>query len=255
VVKTFSTLEKNKFFPTAAELEKQYTPKTKALIFSSPGNPSGMMIDAGLLKEILDWCRQKKVELIYDEIYERLALTDVKHISAAALDTTQGQDAMCVNAFSKSLAMTGWRLGYVVSHPQTIKALTALQTQFLTCVPGFIQDAAGWSMDRMEAFLVPVLEAYRRRLKLMLEGLAKIPGVKAYVPDGAFYVMLDIQKVIQSKGFRDDAHFAEALLGQEKTVVIPGGAMGAPGCVRLSFSTSDEEISKAIERLARFSKF
>ncbi|MBS1984896.1 MAG: pyridoxal phosphate-dependent aminotransferase [Bdellovibrionales bacterium] len=252
VVRDFETLEKDKFFPTPQQLEAHYNDRVKAVIFSSPNNPTGKMIDRAALEALIKWCSSRKVMLIYDEIYERLTLGNQPHLCPLALVNDYGEDIICVNAFSKSLAMTGWRLGYVVSHKQTIQALTALQTQFITCMPGFIQKAAADSMDKMENFLKPVITLYRQRMQLMMDGLRKIPGVHFIEPEGAFYVMADFSKIIAAKGFKSDREFCEALVQKERVVIIPGASMGMPGWARLSFATADTEITEGIKRLARF---
>lgn len=252
VVKDFDTLAKDKYFPTPEQLEKHYTPHTKALIFSSPCNPTGKMITKEALKGIVDWCVKRKVQLIYDEIYERLVLGNQPHVCPLSLVNDEGKDIFCVNALSKSLSMTGWRLGYIVSHPENIKALTALQTQFITCLPGFLQDAGVAGLHGATEFLKPVIKTFKERLQVLTEGLKTIPDITFVEPEGAFYVMADVSKVMARKGIANDRVFCEELLKKELTVINPGASMGMPGWVRLSFATNVEEIRKAIERLKRF---
>lgn len=254
VPKIFMTQEKHGFFPTIEELDQHATAKTKALIFSSPGNPSGTMISESHLKDILAWCRAKGVQLIYDEIYERLVLGAKKHVCPLNLVTDEAQDVLCVNALSKSLAMTGWRVGYIVSHPENIKALTALETQFITCIPGFLQDAGIAGLEQAEGFFGPVLEQFKKRCAIVLEGVAKIPGLKALKPEGAFYVLTDVSEVMRRKGIKTDPEFCEQLLLTEKMAVVPGTASGMAGWIRLSFAASEDEIRDALGRLARFCK-
>jgi aspartate aminotransferase len=248
------TQAKNDYFPSIEELDQAKTSKTKALIFSSPGNPSGTMISAELLKQTIEWCEKNKVLLIYDELYERLVLDkDRSHISALkVISEATSEWVIAVNATSKSLAMTGWRLGYVLSHPENIKRLTAIQSQALTCVPGFIQDAAVFGLSRAGDFLAPKVEQYRTRRDFLIEGIKKIPTLKWIHPAGAFYLFLDVSEVIKKKSLGSDKEFAAKILEEKKVVVIPGGSMGFPNWVRLSFATNDEEIKKGIQRLSDF---
>jgi len=254
VAKPVVCQEKNGFFPTVEELEAAYTPKTKILIFSSPGNPSGTMIHEAHLREIIAWCTKRKVYLLYDELYERLVLSpDRKHISALSLCDEAGSEyVFAINACSKTMAMTGWRLGWVAGHPENIKRLTAIQSQMLTCFPGFIQDAAAKGLKDAENFLSPIVKAYRARRDLIVAGISEIPGLKFIKPDGAFYLFVDVSSIIKKKGWSDDKDFAAKILEAERVVVVPGGSMGMKGWVRLSFATSEDEIKKGIERLKRF---
>jgi len=254
VAKPLACQEKNGYFPTVAELEAAYTPKTKVLIFSSPGNPSGTMIQESLLKEIIEWCTKRKVYLLYDELYERLVLSpDRKHISALALCNEAGSEyVFAINACSKTMAMTGWRLGWVAGHPENIKRLTAIQSQMVTCFPGFIQDAAAKGMKEAETFLKPIVKAYSARRDMIVKGITDIPGLKCIKPDGAFYLFVDVSAVCQKHGWADDKEFAAKILEAERVVVVPGGSMGMKGWVRLSFATSEAEIQKGIERFKRF---
>lgn len=247
------TQEKNSFFPTVEELEAQWTPQTKALVFASPGNPTGCMITKSALEKIVKWCVKRKVTLIFDEIYERLELGNIPHTSALALvDEAAAEYVVSVNAFSKSMSMTGWRVGYVVTAKKNIAALSPLHGQMLTCLPGFLQDAALVGLQHVNSFLPPMVASYRKRLDLMLAGLAKIPDIKALVPTGAFYVCVDVRAVMQKKEIADDIEFAEKLLQAERVVVPSGSTMGMPGWLRFSVATSEAEIQKGLERFARF---
>ncbi|MEO5667921.1 MAG: pyridoxal phosphate-dependent aminotransferase [Bdellovibrionota bacterium] len=254
VAKPLACQEKNGYFPTVAELEAAYTPKTKVLIFSSPGNPSGTMIQESVLKEIIEWCAKRKVYLLYDELYERLVLSpERKHISALALCDEAGSEyVFAINACSKTMAMTGWRLGWIAGHPENIKRLTAIQSQMVTCFPGFIQDAAAKGMKEAESFLKPIITAYSKRRDLIMKGISSIPGLKCIKPDGAFYLFVDATDVIKKKGLADDKAFAAGILEAERVVVVPGGSMGMKNWVRLSFATNEDEINKGIERFKRY---
>lgn len=242
------------YFPTIAQLDAAWTPKSKVLIFSSPGNPSGTMIEEKHLKEIIQWCAKKKVYLLYDELYERLVLSpDRKHVSPFSLTDEAGSEYIfAINASSKTMAMTGWRLGWIAGHAENIKRLTAVQSQMVTCYPGFIQDAAANGFKDAEAFLKPVVKAYRSRRDTLMAGIDAIPGLKYIKPDGAFYLFVDVSSVCKKRGWESDKEFMAELLDKEKVVVVPGGSMGMKGWIRLSFATSDAEIAKGIERLKRF---
>lgn len=249
-----ATQQANDFFPTIAELESATTNRTRAVIFSSPSNPLGTMISEGALRDIIQWGRAHNVLLIFDEIYERLVLDATRrHITPLSLGREDEMDGVvCVNACSKSLAMTGWRLGYVVSTRNNIDALRPLQGQMVTCLPGFVQEAGATGLEQVDSFLPPIIETYRRRLKIITEALDQMKDVAYVQPAGAFYVAVDVREVMRKKSFRSDVDFAERFLQQELVAVLPGTSMGMPGWIRLSFATSDEEIRRGLTRLAKF---
>lgn len=246
--------EENSFFPTVEELEAAYNPKCKALVFSSPCNPTGKMISAEQLKAVGDWCSEKKVYLIFDELYERLVLNEEKkHVSLFSLfDESQSEYLFTVNACSKTMAMTGWRLGWIVGHEENIKRLTAIQSQMVTCYPGFIQDAVVAGLDAAEGFLPSIVDAYKARRKKIIDGVRAIDGLDCIEPDGAFYLFVNVEEVVKKKGWDDDRAFASNILEQQKVVVIPGSSFGMKNWVRLSFATSEAEIDRGLARIKEF---
>lgn len=248
-----ATTAETNFFPTIDALEKARTPRTKALIFSSPSNPTGAMIDPKELQKIVEWCVKQKVTLIYDEIYERLTFGEIRHATALEFGGEAASEyVIAVNACSKSMAMTGWRMGYLLSHKDNVPALVAMQSQMVTCVPGFIQQAAAVGLKRANEYLPPVVEAFKKRRDFFFNGLKDVPHTKAFFPQGAFYIPLNVEEVCKRRGFKDDAEFATKLLEEALVALTPGGAFGMPGWVRLSFATSEQEIQRGLDRLKKF---
>jgi aspartate aminotransferase len=253
IPKIVSTQLSNRYFPSVEELDKSWTSKTKAMVIASPGNPTGLMIEEPHLKAIIRWCQEKKVILIFDELYERLTFGKTKHVSALSLVDEAGSEwVVSVNAFSKTFGMTGWRLGWVASHATNIQRLTDLQSQVLTCMPGFAQVAAAKAMKDMDKIIAPVVDAFGKRKQIILETLKGTAGVKMLEPEGAFYVLVDVKEVIQRKGLKDDNEFVQKLLETEQVVCVAGSAFGAPGNFRISFAMSEAEIKKGLERIKRF---
>jgi aspartate aminotransferase len=249
------TLEKDGYFPTVSQLEGVYSDRTKALIFASPSNPTGTMIRQELLQEVVDWCVKRKVVLIYDELYERLILDQTPHICPLALIPEEHSDyVVSVNACSKTLAMTGWRLGYLVTSKENVSGLSPLQGQMLTCLPGFIQDAAVVGLEKVDSFLPEYIELFKARLEIMMEGLGKIPHVKAIRPSGAFYIFADVSEVMKTKNISSDYTFCEQLLEEKSVALVAGSSMGMPGWVRFSFACSAEEIRGGLDAFGKFCK-
>jgi len=247
------TQKETAYFPTVAALEAAKSDKSKILIMSSPCNPTGTMISKEHLSEILKWCVANKIVLIYDEIYERLALKDTPHTSALSVCTQEESEfVIAVNAVSKSLAMTGWRMGYVLTHKDNIAALTALQSQMLTCLPGFIQDAATAGLNAVDELFPPILEKFKKRLVLLEKLLSEVKGISFAPPQGAFYAFLNVEALMKSKGIAEDKDLCSVLLDDAGIVVNPGSSFGMPGHVRMSFATSEEEITKGVERLKKY---
>ena len=248
------TLEEKHFFPTPESLEPFLNPRVKALIFSSPNNPMGTMIQPGLLKELVLWCQKNKVFLLFDEIYEQWVLDpDKKHHSVLNFINEKNSDYIfSIQAFSKSFAMTGWRSGFVVGHPKNIKHLGALQSQMITCVPGFIQEASLWALQKGEDFLKDKRTLYRKRRDLLIEQIKKISGLSFIHPSGAFYLFVNVQNILEKRQWASDRDFSTRLLAEEKVVVLPGSNFGMLGWIRLSFALSEKELEEGISRLKHF---
>jgi aspartate aminotransferase len=248
------TQEKNKFFPTVEELEKHKNSRTRGLIFSSPCNPTGMMITRDHLKSVIQWCVKNKVVLIYDELYERLLLdSKIEHVSATELcSEAESEYVISVNALSKTSAMTGWRLGYLVSHAANISALSPLQGQMLTSLPGFIQMAAKEGLSKASSFLPEFVSSFRRRRDLAIKEFSKVPGCRVMVPEGAFYLAVNVEDAMKILNIKNDEEFSHRLLKEKHVAFLWGSASGMPGWIRISFATSDEQIVKGISRIADF---
>ncbi|NCN26503.1 pyridoxal phosphate-dependent aminotransferase [bacterium] len=249
----FETKAENGYFPTVEELKAKKTGRTKALIFASPNNPTGDMISEKLLKEIVDWCVENKILLIYDELYEKLVFSDKKHFTALSMvSREQSEWVVSLNAFSKAFSMTGWRLGYFTSHPENIKALSGLQSQVLTCLPGFVQEAGVAALERADEYLEPILKSFKKRRDLFMGEMAKVSGVKAHEPQAAFYVMVDVSEAMKKKGFNTDKEFVAALLEEKKVALNPASSFGVENQVRFTFSLPPEQIVEGIRRFREF---
>lgn len=250
------TQESNGFFPSIAELNALVTKDTKALLFASPGNPTGTMISEKTLQEIVKWCEDKKITLLFDEIYERIVFKGREHISALKyVSEAQSEFVVSINATSKSMAMTGWRLGYVVTHAESIQSLNALQSQVVTCVPPFIQLGAVKGFQNAHQFLPEVVNTFQRRYELMSEEIKKIPNVHYLEPQGAFYFCVNVEKVMQHYGLKSDGDCAEKLLLEKGLATVPGSGFGMSGWLRISFACSDDEIREGMKRLKSFTAF
>lgn len=237
--------EANGFLPDPDEIARLVTPRTKALFTNTPGNPTGTVFPAELLRALVDLCRRYDLYLVSDEVYEDIVF-DAPHVSAARFDT-DGR-VITLSGFSKGYAMTGWRIGYTVSPPRIAEVITKIQEPLISCTNAVAQKAAEAALRGPQDVVEAMRQAYRRRRDMALDILRR-EGLYRYTPQGAFYLLVDV------RGAGEDSYaVARALLREEKVAVAPGEAFGAQGrgLVRVSLASSEEAIREGLTRLARF---
>ncbi len=245
------------FKVTPEQVEKAITKKTKAFIFSSPCNPTGSVYSKDELKAIAEVIsKHKNIFIISDEIYEYINFKN-KHESIAQFDFIKDQ-VIIVNGVSKGYAMTGWRIGYIAAPKFIAKACDTLQGQYTSGASSISQLAALKAIDTNPSDsedLKKMLNAFNERRNLILELLKEIPGIKANIPDGAFYVFPDISdyfgKSDGGKTINNSKDFCMYILEKVYVALVPGGAFGNPDCVRISYATSKEQIIEATSRIKK----
>jgi len=252
------TLENN-FKATAAQLEAAITPKTKAVIYSSPCNPTGSVFSKEELHAIADVVKKhENILVIADEIYELINFAG-QHTSIASLPG-MFERTVTVNGFSKGYAMTGWRVGYICAPLYMAKACEKMQGQFTSGGTGIAQRPALAAIAGDQTPSKEMEKAYLKRRDLVLGLLRDIPGIKTHVPEGAFYFFPDVTAFFgkTADGFTvnnaDD--LCLYLLEKANVSLVTGEAFGAPNCVRLSYAASEEELVEALKRMkAALAKF
>jgi len=235
---------------TPAQLEGAITPKTKLVILNSPSNPTGAIYTRAELAALVDIAVKHNLYILADEMYEHLVYDGAQATCIATLSKEAEARTIIVAGFSKTYAMTGWRIGTLVAPPPIAKAVSELQSQMSSNVTTFAQYGALAALkekEKTQAALKDMLVAFDRRRKFLHAELNKIPGITCLLAEGAFYLFPNIS----SFGLRD-VDFCSRLLDTEKVAAVPGSAFGAEGYLRLSYATSDEIIKKGVERLARF---
>jgi aspartate aminotransferase len=242
------------FVPTASEIEKAITPKTKMVIIDSPSNPTGGVVDSEEFERILAVCNKHGIWLMGDECYSHFVYEPHKSFSIASAKNSK-QNVIIVGSVSKTFAMTGWRIGYTLAPEPLIQAMTKVQSQS-TSNPTSIAQYAALEAMRGSMDSVPVMLAeYTKRRKRIVEGLRAIPGVTCEWPGGAFYAFPNVSAHL---GDGNNAHartctdLAKLLLEKAHVAVVPGEAFGAPGFLRLSYATSIERIDEGLRRLEKF---
>lgn len=242
----------NDFKISGATLEAAITDKTKLIIFSTPCNPTGSVYSKEELADIAEVLeRHPDVVIIADEIYEHINFTS-KHESLAQFPEIKNQ-VVTVNGVSKAWAMTGWRLGYIGASKQIAAACTKMQGQFTSGTSSITQKAAIVALEADPAVLKDMIKAFEGRRKLVLNALGEIEGVNANVPEGAFYVFPDVSyfygKSYNGRTIKDCNDLALYLLDEALVALVTGEAFGDPNCIRISYATSEEILTKAMNRI------
>jgi aspartate aminotransferase len=241
----------DRFFPSVEALEACRTPRTKVLVLNTPSNPTGLMPTHAQLTAVTRYAAEHGLWLISDEIYRRICFSDGPgFLSPAQVDGVNLERLCIVDGVSKSHAMTGWRLGWLLAPPVVAAAAARFQSHQSSNAAAVSQHAALAALTGDQTFVGEMVQALHRRRDLLLARVAAIPGLEVHRPDGAFYAFLDVRGVLNEG--EDDFGFCTALLDGERLALVPGSAFCAPGFVRLSIAASDALISAACDRIERF---
>ncbi|HUV39594.1 MAG TPA: pyridoxal phosphate-dependent aminotransferase, partial [Planctomycetota bacterium] len=242
---------------TAGAVEKAITPKTKAIIINSPSNPTGAVYDAKTLEAVAKIVVQHDLWVISDEIYEHLIYGGKKHVSIFSVADLK-QRGVLVNGLSKAYAMTGWRVGYTAAPVEVTNAMKNLQSQSVSNITTFVMSAAAVALDGDQADVEKMRLAFEKRRDLIIRRVKAIPQLDCTEPEGAFYLMVDVTKLIGKtvggRKIESGTDFCLAMLDAIKVAAIPGEPFGAPGWVRFSYACSEDTINKGFDRIAKLLK-
>jgi aspartate/methionine/tyrosine aminotransferase len=221
------------------------THRTKALLVNSPSNPTGAVIPAETMAALVNFADRHDLYLISDECYEKI-IFDARHMSPAAMDT--GGRVISIFSFSKTYAMTGWRVGYVVAPVAIAAVISKLQEATVACTSSISQKAAEAALTGPQACVAAMAAAYQTRRDKAL-AILQTNQLYSYRPEGAFYLLVDITRYSQ-----DSDRFARELLEKAKVAVAPGKTFGPGGqkYVRLSLATDDQDLVTGLERICHF---
>lgn len=237
---------------TAAQLKAAITPKTKMILFSSPNNPSGAVFNkeelASFAAVLAD---HPDIIVVSDEIYEHMNYVG-EHVSIASLPGMKDR-TVTINGLSKAFAMTGWRLGYLGAPAWIARACNKMQGQITSGTNCIAQRAAITALEAPVSKIQYMIDAFAKRRLLILDLLNKIPGFKTATPDGAFYAFPDVSfyygKTVKGHTIENATDFAMMLLEETGVATVTGDAFGAPGCIRISYAASEEQITEAMNRI------
>ena len=247
------TSEADGYAVSHTRLEACVTPRTKAVIVNSPGNPTGATYDRATLEGIADVALRHDLVIISDEIYEKILYDGARHCSIATLGPDVAARTVVVNGVSKAYAMTGWRIGYAAGPKDLITAMANIQSQSTSNPSSISQKAAVAALQGGGAFTQRMVVEFDRRRRLMVERLNKMPGVSCRMPSGAFYAFPNIAGVFTRRHQRGPitsaAELAAYLLTEARVAVVPGEPFGSSSHLRLSYATGIEVIARGLDRM------
>jgi aspartate aminotransferase len=248
------TTEISGFRVSLEQLDAAVTPRTKALLFVSPSNPTGAVYPPSEVEAIGRWAVERGIWIITDEIYEHLTYGDHVFTSMPALVPDIVDRCVILNGVAKTYAMTGWRVGWMIGPRDVIGAATNFQSHSTSNVSNVAQAAALAAVRGDLDAVAKMRDAFARRGRMMHELLAGIPGVTCLEPQGAFYCFPSFVGVlgheIAGRRPQDSLELCELLLEVSKVAIVPGEAFGAPGYARLSFALGDDDLGEGVRRIA-----
>jgi aspartate aminotransferase len=253
------TKAENNFMLTKSDLEGAKTDRTRAVIITTPNNPTGMIASLDDLKVIADFAVKNDILVISDEIYEHLIYNpDKKHICIASLGKDIYDRTIVINGVSKSYSMTGWRIGYAACPPEIAKCISSLQSHTASNPNSIAQMAALEALNGPQDSVEYMRQQFKKRCDYIYEREESIPLISALKPEGAFYLYVNIEKTIGKKyngeEIKDGASFATILLENKLTAVVPCADFGTPNYIRLSYAISIDDIKKGMDRIEEFIK-
>lgn len=248
--------EEERFKLTPEKLEAAITPRSKAIIFNNPSNPSGMIYDREELQALADVCVKHDIYIISDEIYYSLTYDGVSFTSMAALGDEVKRRTILINGVSKSYAMTGWRIGYALAEPEIAQVMSRYTSNSTGSPCTISQRAAIAGLTAYQDEVYAMREAFQTRRDYIVERINAIEGISCLRPEGAFYVLINVKEIlgrtIGGALIHDAQEFATELLKQGLVATVPGEGFGVPGFIRWSYAASMENIEKGMDRLEQF---
>ena len=249
----FIETEETDFVLTPEQVEQAITPRTKLIILNSPSNPSGRVLPPNDFRRIMELTAERGIYVVSDECYLRFVYPPAEVFSAASLPAELRSRLCIAGSFSKTYAMTGWRVGYALAPTEWTKAMLKVQGHSTSNTNSIAQWAAVEALTGPQESVGVMLSEYTRRREWLLKALCDIPGIKCAEPEGAFYAFPNVSGCLQG-GIKTSGEFAQRLLEEEHTVVTDGAGFGAEGYLRISYATSMEQIKQGVERIRRLAE-
>jgi aspartate aminotransferase len=249
----FIETEETDFVLNVEQVERAITPRTKLIILNSPSNPSGRVLPPNEFRRIMELTTERGIYVVSDECYLRFVYPPAEVFSAASLPAELRARLCIAGSFSKTYAMTGWRVGYALAPTDWTRAMVKVQGHSTSNTNSIAQWAAVEALNGPQESVGTMLAEYKSRREWLLKALCDIPGIKCAQPEGAFYAFPDVRDCLQN-GMKTSADFAQRLLEEQHTVVTDGAGFGAQGHVRISYATSMEQIKEGVGRVRRLAE-
>ncbi len=249
----FDTSEDNyKLIPE--KIEEYITSRTRLIIINSPNNPSGSVYSKEEILKLSEILVKNNVYCISDEIYEKIIYPGKQHFSIASINDEMKNLTFTINGFSKAYAMTGWRIGYYAGENEMMKNALKVQTHSTSCASSISQRAAVAALKTPQSVIDEMVKAFDERRKKLIERFSKIEGIDYLQPEGAFYLFVNMGKIIESEknSINNSEELCMKLLEEDGVATIPGSAFGAENYIRISYAASMEEIEHGMDRIEKF---
>ncbi len=242
--------EETDFILTAEQVERAITPRTKLIILNSPSNPSGRVIPSAEFQKIMEVVVERGIYAVSDECYLRFLYAPAEVFTAATLSPEIRARLCIAGSFSKTFAMTGWRIGYALAPEAWTRAMLNVQSHSTSNPSSVSQAAAAAAFTAPQDCVGVMLAEYRRRRDWLIKALREIPGLKCFEPEGAFYAFPDVRGCLGGE-VKTSGEFADRLLHEAQTVVTDGAGFGAEGFIRISYATSLDRLEEGVRRIRK----
>ena len=234
-------------------LKAAITPKTKAVLFNTPNNPTGAVYSEESLRQLAELAKEHDFYMIADEVYEKLIYDGYKHFSVASVSEDAYNRTIIINGISKAYSMTGWRIGFAAGPKDVIKGMNALQGHATSNASSIAQYAAVEAFNGPQESIELMRQEFYKRLQYVLGRLRAMPGITCAGSHGAFYLMPNVKsfygKSYNGKVIKDSFDLSDYLLDEARIALVPGAAFEAPDNLRISYSNSMENLTKALDQM------